>query len=200
MAASETSICNMALAHLAGTALITALGDGSREGALCEVFYANSRDEVLARFDWAFASHYQGLADIGGPPANWTYRYAYPSNCVAARQVIKDVDKVATYPFRVTSRYDATTGAFIGRALLTDVSPATLRYTARVINPEVFTAGFINALSYRLAYDISEAVTGRTREPLLQKYMDAVSRAMATDANEAADQFDATASWITARA
>ena len=200
MAVSVTSIANMALAHLSGNARITDFDTAtSNEGYYCRLFYEQARDSVLQDFDWKFASVYVTLADIGNPPADWTYRYAYPAQCLQIRAIPQATNPRLSEDFDTVGLYDTTSG-YTGRAIVSNTENAVARFTARVTNPEQFSAGFVTALSWRLAMDLEQPITGRSSELPTQMYVAMLQSAQANNANETHNDFNREADWITARA
>ena len=55
---------------------------------VCNLFYDDSVEYVLAEFPWKFAEKRVVLAASGTAPSNWTYSYAYPTDCIAARVIV----------------------------------------------------------------------------------------------------------------
>lgn len=199
---SVTSICNMALSHLTSKARLTSIDDASAEAYVCKLFYEEARDSTLADFDWAFARREVTLAELSDfdVPAGWDYAFAYPGDCVRALRIPQETDPLVSYDFEIRTKYED--GASEGRVILTTVEVPTLVYTRRVENPTVYSPGFIQALSWRLAFDISPGVTGTVRRDLMQTYLTVLSHAQATSLNEGGPgerQHDQTATWVTGR-
>jgi hypothetical protein len=195
----------MALGHISSRARITTIGENSNEAYYCSLYYAEARDSVLRDFDWAFARREESLAELSGVtvPTGWTYVYAYPADCLNARRIPKADDPLKGYDFEVRTNYDTATAATTSKMIVTNVEPASLVYTRNVTNTEVFDSGFIQALSWRLSFDLSMPITGATRRDLLQTYFAILSNAQTTAANEAGPaerQHNQDASWISGRA
>ena len=55
--ASETDICNLALARLGDAALVSSISppDGSAQAGHCAAFYPMVRDYLLERYAWSFS-------------------------------------------------------------------------------------------------------------------------------------------------
>ncbi|MEO8207135.1 MAG: hypothetical protein ABI615_13220 [Chthoniobacterales bacterium] len=79
MAASETSICNLALGRL-GNESILSTDDDSESARVCKLFYEPTRDEVLRAHRWKFATVLASLARLTTAPAfGWACQYQLPT-------------------------------------------------------------------------------------------------------------------------
>ena len=149
--ATEVDICNLALSHFGNRAEVIAITppDGSKEARLCSLFYPIARDALLEKRDWGFARRRAVLADLGSPPAEWLYRYAYPANILKPRALqVSGAAKPITqggYPFVIEN------DAVAGTVILTNVATAELWYTISVTEVGRYPASFRDALSYWLA-------------------------------------------------
>lgn len=195
---NQVTICNLALAHLAGKSKLVSL---EAESSDKELYFARlvwdlSVEETLRDHWWGFATKHQALASVGDPPEDWAYRYAYPSDCIEARYIVKSEAELPI-AFEVALGDDEAT-----RVLLTDREAATLCYTARVTNTSAMSVPFVTALAWRIASNIALPLTG---DPELQKwasqmYMAQLNRSAALDSNERHERLDHTVDWLSARA
>lgn len=146
--ATETSICNSALAKL-GCPQIVALTDASKHAQFCTQFYATTRDEVLAAHRWNFAMKRATLVATTAPAFEWTYAYTLPTDCLRVIQL---------------NGYETTEtrGEFSVEAglLLTDESPAKIRYIAQITTASLFPTLFVEALATKLAANLAGPLTG----------------------------------------
>lgn len=156
--ASETGICNLALAHLGITQTITSLADPTTAARSCARFYALCRDDVLRGFPWPFATTIAllGLVQVQ-PNSEWLYSYRYPSDCLNARRVLNGISRIETPGTRVPYREGVDAS---GQLIFTDQPSAELEYTVRLTDPTLFPTDFVTALSYRIAAAIASQVTG----------------------------------------
>jgi hypothetical protein len=155
-----TDICNAALSHCGTRSKISSLDEPSPEAIACTTHFDMARDATLRAFDWNFARLTVALADLGSPPARWGYRYALPPDCVRLRR-LNDVP-LLRYPetfFEMAADTDST-GAVIS-VILTDLSPVSAIYTARVADPLRWDQGFTDAMAYALASRICFELTGK---------------------------------------
>ena len=193
--ASVVSICNQALAKL-GAYSIQSLDDATKEARECKKIYEQARDSVLASHDWKFASKRLTLAESTDEYTGWDYAYQYPTDCIEAREILDDD---GTYTgtsydvdedrYKVTKKVEFTIGTNTARnrkLILTNKATAELRYTAKVTDPNLFSALFIDALIYRLASDLSQPIRAsiQLNQQMLQMFLAVLANARAVDANE----------------
>lgn len=199
--ASSIDICNLALGNIrAGS--INSLDEASLEAQVCKQRYQLAVDFVLRDFPWRFAHKTQALALLDTTHPEWTYVYAYPSDCLRAKYILpaSDVinDRTVYYhleDFGLDQRYRKVTFEVgmdpdgSGRVILTNKEEAYLAYTAKQTDTTVFTADFVEALSWYLAAFIAIPLVGpetgrKLREDSLKLYEMTIKTAAANDANE----------------
>lgn len=162
---SEISICNMALAHCGVTLFIESVSESSQQSDLCNLFYVPVRDKVLQAIPWPFARQHVTLADVGNPPTNWGYRYAYPTGCLKIRDIVQGGGNLEFYPgerlglsgrvpYQIALAADGNS-----RTICTNAENAEVEYTARVADVTLFPQSFINALTWALAAEIAIPLT-----------------------------------------
>lgn len=191
MAASEVTICNLALAAL-GADRIADLGDDSQPARLCSVFYEPGRDAVLRAYPWNFAIRRAALAALSDAPA-WGFDRQYqlpegpsPEYCLRVLEVDQADDRNA--PFLIE-----------GRKILTDIeAPLYIKYIARVTDPAQFDAAFIRALAARLAVDLAYPLTASASmvEQVSKLYQAVMSEARIVDAQEGTPGTVSATDWI----
>lgn len=205
---SSVKIANMALANIGAKSTIESFNESSTEALICSLWYDHSRKEALEAYDWSFARKRIALAKHGDePPAEWAFRYQYPSDCVKARRIPHEgllyVDRNESYlytpntvPFIVELSEDGD-----NKSILTDMGGAKLVYTKDVTNVMLYSAAFVTALSYKLAHNIAFSLTGKMsiKEVMLGIFAQEVRAAAAQDFNEGMDRPREDASWIKAR-
>jgi len=194
--ASEVDICNLALSHIGASATISSLTEQSEEAFHCNLLYAEIRDSVLRAHPWGFATRHLALSDVGTPPGNWSYRYAYPNDCLYAREILQTNTALDPVKFEI-----ALGDAYNARVILTDQKSATLIYTYQTTNTLVFDPLFTNALAWRLAAEIAMPLT-RDEKRMQQTYnmfTTTLSEAQTFNANESHADINREAAWITGR-
>jgi len=192
--ASEVDICNQALANIGAEALIAALSDNTEEARYCNLYYTELRDNLLRTHPWNFALKFQTLADLGSAPSGWTYRYAYPVDCIRALEIVNTANDTVI-------KFEVGSDGSSGKVILTDQQTAELRYVAGVTDPNAFDVGFRQALSWAIAYHIAEPLTGSSskRNDALTVYTNVIRQVTASDSEEGATDPDIDATWVTAR-
>jgi hypothetical protein len=145
---SKVQICNRALA-LCRLRSISALTDATPEAETCAYWYDEMREELLAVYDWPFATLTVEMAEHAeDPPADWAYRFALPVDVAWAREVVTEgqspTDPPNAFKLELLPDQSAVT-------LLTNVNPAQLRYTFNCDDEALFDRLFATALGYRLA-------------------------------------------------
>lgn len=144
---------------------------------------------------WNFLSTTVTLADLGSPPTGWSYRYAYPTNCLRAIEIVRTNRTDSKIDFEV--RYDGASG----RVILTDESTAELKFTQLITDPNVYDDMFIDALSWALAFRLAGPLTGNDtkKQQALTVYQNLMNTAEAQDSGEGMEDTITDASWIEAR-
>lgn len=200
MAISEVQICNLALARIGQSVLISSMDEASPAASVCNLFYSTCRDRILEAYPWRFATKYVTLQDIGTPPTNWAYRYRYPNDCLSARCIVSPGARNLTIENRIP--YAITEdSAGNGRAICCDISPAELEYTAQITMPSIFSPEFSNALAWLLASDICLPLTGDPNKIklYLQMFESSVASAFANNMKEGQDGLPADSIFVTER-
>jgi hypothetical protein len=161
------------------------LYEGSPQARAALEIYGQTRDEVLRAGEWSFAYGDALLTLLKGPAPNggynpnqawstlyplppWIYEYAYPSDCIELRDIIKQpkslpvldpkpvVYRVNNDPVPVvTPGNPPTVSGPPQRVILTNAASPVAIYTRRVTNlllwPPDFTGTLITALAAKLA-------------------------------------------------
>lgn len=184
MASSEIEICNLALVRIGVSAFIETLQDPSAEAAACKLLYPTSRDAVLESYAWGFARKVAPLALLSGVERTpWLYAYALPADCLLPREIWPGA-RNQRVDGRIPFESQALPG-LDGMALFTDKEEAELIYTARVVQPGLFSALFSSVLAWRLASELASALPGKRdlRADALTAYYAELSTAAAVDSS-----------------
>lgn len=159
-AISETKICNLGLTKI-GEQMITSLEDDSQTARLCDLVYAELRDELLCRYRWKFAIHRKSVAaDSDSPEFGYDYQYSIPSSPKCLRLLRVEVDET-----------ELTDWVREGDKILTDGEDEEIDiiYIRQETDPAKYPKSFVKALSMtiaeHLAYNIiqSSAAAERVR-------------------------------------
>ena len=180
-----TDICNAAISHCGTRSKISSIGEGSAEANACLTHFALVRDATLRAFDWNFGRITTPLAQLINPPARWSYKYALPTDCVRLRRLNDVPLLILPETFCELAADKDSTGAYIS-VVLTDASPVSAIYTARVEDPLRWDAGFVDAVTYGLGARVCFELTGKEERVarLTQLWQAALQRAAADMANE----------------
>ena len=184
--ASIVQICNLALSRLGTRATIASLDESSTEARICKANYADCRDTLLRDFDWNFARRVDGLAlRVEAPPSGWAYTYSVPNKCARFRGIWSGPRPTgAPVDWAIGSVADSSGNDVV--AIFTNQSQASGAYTRIVENSELFSAGFVKALSWRLAEAIALPITARDSiaELMARRAAMKVAEGFVGDANE----------------
>jgi hypothetical protein len=158
--ATVTDICNAAISHCGTRSKIASIDEGSAEASACLTHFALARDSLLRAFDWNFARITAGLAALQNPPARWAYKYALPIDCLRLRRLNDTPLLVLPEAFCEVAADKDSTGAFIN-VILTNASPVSAIYTARVEDTTRWDPGFADAFAFDLAMRVCVELTGK---------------------------------------
>lgn len=181
--ATKVEICNIALSRIGNNQLIESLDEQSQEARQCKLIFDATFEKVLTDFDWPFALSYRSLSLIEETPNDdWAFSYRYPTDCLKIRRIVTGnrKDKQAT-----KIEYETAIDNGV-RVIFTDQEEAKVRYTVRIDDPTLWTAGFVSAFAWRLAYEIAMPLAEEPsrRDAALRGYMMEISEAASAAANE----------------
>ena len=224
--ADLVSIWNLALGHVGEATQVVDPDESTAVARACRRFWDQSRDAVLAEFPWMFARRLVTLVSYATPPDPWPYAYLAPSDLLTVLSVNPSwVDAwsagTADYYWTDTSGYiyqGSTMGAIappvrwsIGgvtdedgvetELVLSETTLSSLNYTRRVEDPTRYPAPFVDAVSFRLAWDLCIPLSGsqETRSLLWSLYQQRLGNAAALDARQRRDRGMPDAEAILAR-
>lgn len=183
---SIVSICNLALSRLGTRATIASLDEASTEARVCKANYAQTRDELLRAFDWNFARRVETLAlRSESAPSGWSYAYSMPNRCARFRGIWSGPGQTGA-PVDWATGGISDSGGNDAVAIFTNQSEAEGIYTRIIENSELFSAGFVTALSWRLAEAIALPITTRDSiaELMARRAPLKAAEGFAMDANE----------------
>ena len=190
MAASETSICNLALQKL-GAGRITDISEDSPNARTCSDCYEAMRDRELRAHRWSFAITRESLAaDATDPSFGPAKQYTLPAGFL---RLIEPDD---------SANYNTLDWRIEGGKIVTDfTAPLEIRYIARVEDPTQFDALFVDALACRMALQMCEKITQSVskKADVRSEYKDTIAEARRTNAIEGVSSESPTDTWDTAR-
>jgi hypothetical protein len=221
------AIANLSLSRIGTRSSIADLAEDSPEARGFNTIYEQARDETLEAVDWGFARARRYLADLGSPPIDWQYRYAYPSDCLKIRGLFQplsidlnsaflgtapvssgagaisslDISNAAVPPVPYEAAIDLDTQGNDLKVVYCDQPQALAYYTKRISNTALFPAGFVSALSWACGAQLAIPLTGSTTlmQACLSQWRLLLSEAATADANEGIHLQAVLPDWITAR-
>jgi len=197
--ASDIEICNLALTRIGVTQPIASFTERSKSAELCAVLFSSMRDQVLRDFDWPFAESAIALADIGTPANGWLYRYRYPANCLKVREIVQPGQRAAlSSESRIPFKIGYAPG---GQVIHTDQPEAWVLFTFAVTDSGFFDSLFVNALTWKLAAELSVAIASKVdyRQMCEQQYNFALGDAQSAAYNEAQDTPEPESEFVSVR-
>lgn len=193
---TKAKIFNITLKNLRVSVGIQNSNQSDKNTVVLNEFYDIAREQVLKDFDWNFANSYRELSLTGNIPQNpkFLYEYDYPNDCVFAREIIPYVNSEIV-EFEIAANEDGQ------KVINTNQTPAILRYTKTVDNESFFSAEFVMALCWYLAFLAAPAITGnRTiQSDCLNVYTNILAKSKALNASEGYIKNDDGCSWLDAR-
>lgn len=172
--ASETDICNRALALL-GQEKIININDPNNVAEMCNTLYPSSRDKCFEDRMWSFCLKRIMAAPLTVPPPfGYANQFQVPSDCIILRSV-DDGNSRGTLDW-----------VREGDKILTDAAEIAIIYSATVLNPDLWTNAFIEALVFKLASDLAMPLTenAKIRNTYEQDYHRKIQEAGATDGGQ----------------
>lgn len=197
--ASNVDIANRALSKI-GAKRIISLDDNNKEGREIKACYAIVRDAEMRAHNWHFTIKRATLAaHATAPEFGFARQFRLPAGNLKALQIGE------FYPGVTLSDYvnaDNAEYRIENGFILTDFpAPLKYRYVARIEDPSLFDALFIEAFACKLAMEVCEALTQSStkREQATNEYKFAIREAVRANAIEAPPTRVADDTWILAR-
>ena len=194
MSFSKTNLYNITLKNLGIGVTVQSTTESNIYNSTLNTYYAVAKEQALKDFDWNFASTIRELTltenDCENP--RYTYQYDYPNDCVSARELINASNE--NIPFEVASNFITNT-----QVINTNITPASLRYTRRITDESEFTAEFLMAFSWYLAFLAAPSIASDAeskRNTAFKIYSGMVGKAQVSNANEGYDDFEKEAPWV----
>jgi len=161
MAATITTICNLALSKI-GARKVIDIDEESTEARACKTFYDEVRDDVLRSHRWSFAVTRATLSEIASEPAfGWRNGFELPVDCLRVFEV-NGWDQARREGYWEIE----------GRLVMVDEESADIRYIRRETDANLYDSIFIEAFATKLASAIVMPVngSGQMSVELLKQY------------------------------
>lgn len=177
MATSSVEICNSALYKI-GAARISSLADETKSARILNDQYDRLRKEVLRAHPWNFAIAFVSLAATTNTPVwdNWSTEFLIPSDVLR----VLETDLVDGALWEMGYNVDGN------KVIFCNDDAVKIRYIKDITNTTRFAPDFEEALAFRIAADISYALTqSQTIQANMFKLYDAsMAMARSFDAQE----------------
>jgi hypothetical protein len=166
----DLAIFNMAIAACGGRTVLASTADQSAEAQQCRLWYVPSRNWVFQRAYWPTTRVVEKLTLLAtndfqddwtpnDPPLPWKYAYQQPVEMVSPRE-ITTATPTTTNTAHAPPRNEFALSTMNGTKIIaTNVEFAVLSYNKAVDNPAEWDADLLMAVIYRLASDISAALS-----------------------------------------
>lgn len=149
-------IGNLALSYIGVGETISSLDEESESARAINTFFEHVRDLVLEDFPWPFATQIVTLGLIREQPNSlYCFEYTRPPTAAWVRRLLSGarVDSRESEVHYRLAKGDA------GLVIWTDLAEAECEFTFKEEDPVQWTAGFRNAVAWRLAHVISPRLT-----------------------------------------
>lgn len=218
------AIANLSLSRIGTRSSIADLTEDSPEARAFNTIYEQARDETLEAVDWGFARARRYLTDLGNPPIDWQFRYAYPSDCLKIRSLYQPVSQqraddgglpvvsiggnvnpinpaasgTNALPVPYETAIDIDSQGNDLKVIYSDQPQALAFFTKRISNTALFPAGFVSALAWACGAQLSIPLTGSTNlmQACLSQWRLMLTEAATTDANEGGQLQAVLPDWI----
>jgi hypothetical protein len=145
---TSIDIANRALILLGGREIVSFM-DNTNEAKIAKSLYLSTRDYVLRAYPWASLKKRAELAELADKPiSGFQHQYQLPNDSIRVLEVHSS-GKVRASEWEVN-----------GEAILTDAKPVSIVYLAGNLPESKYSTQLVQALVYRLAAEMSYAMTG----------------------------------------
>lgn len=184
---SRVEICNLALLRI-GHRTIESPEEKSAEAVYCKQFYDVCRRIVLRAHPWNFSVKIATLAGSVEPPQfGYQFRFQLPNDCLYPIEIANGLhfyDSGEVY--MPSNRNGSYAFKVMGREILSNVETTVLAYTMDIRDTTFFTDSFSEAVSFRLAADLSMVLTKNVniQKNMMDLYTASLAAAQGIDARE----------------
>lgn len=201
---TKAEIFNLALTNVSAKGSVNDPNEDTFEANTCLENFDNALEVLLEESDWGFVSVSVALALTSPhlPETPWIYQYVYPSDCLKAREIVRETLVVPSgsfssaqfqnpvfteneIPFRL-----GINSARTGNVIHTDKREAILRYTVLIEKESLLPPKAVEALGWKLATRIAMKITGNEelKKFAEQGYLNSLVTAAALNFNESVNR------------
>ena len=179
---SEVMVGNLALSYVGVGETISSLTEESESARAINEFFDHVRDLVLEDFPWPFATQIVTLGLIREDPNSlYGFEYTRPPTAVWVRRLLSGA-RVDSRESEVHYRLAKGTA---GLVIWTDLAEAECEFTVKEEDPIQWTAGFRNAVAWRLAHVIAPRLTSGDPFKIMARAFEQYQRELAKAAANA---------------
>lgn len=191
---SDTAICNMALLDL-GHQKITAIGEATTAGEMCEIYYGPTRDALLRTHPWNFAIKRETLAAQSTAP-NHEYDYAYPLPADFIRMIRTNLEAEGYDDGDWRIEYVGST-----KCLVSNETTVKIEYVARVEDVAQYDPLFVQILAKMLAVAMCMKLADNAslKSALADELRELAPGARLADATDSTPREIVGYDWVTSR-
>lgn len=198
LAVTDIMVCNLALGALGSPSITTISPAISPVQRTLELWYDETKNQVLREHVWNFSKTTMALARTGTPiNPNYADEYQLPPDFVR----FVDVLDSSGYSYITSQGQDKD---ITGNNLLLNASGSStvyLIYVSNAVTPARFSSDFKKCFVALLASNIAMAVTKKTSDKTTQLaiYKQELARAKTVDGQENPPQLISSSRWMAAR-
>ena len=188
---SQTEVVNSAM-RLIGAGRISSLTDGQPQSNAANDIYDDLLDDLLRSHPWNFATKRAALTQLTTAPTfGFDHAYTVPADWLRTVSVSQDSDGRTT-AFYKEELVDNK------RVLVTDADELYMRYVARIVDPNLWSADFRRAFISSLARDLAvpAAASNKLQDTHTKGARRDLSRAKSADAMGSSPEQRPRGSWV----
>lgn len=158
--ADKTTICNQALGLISNGEIVEISGTDPR-ARKCQLYFDTQAELALAYHNWSFARRMKTAAMSAETYEGFKYCYVFPYEAITVWQFYDEEGNLldlSGHAKIIISENEAS------RLILSDFKISKLVYTTKLLNTEMWPAGFVEAFNYLLAGKICEAIPALKKE------------------------------------
>ena len=138
---TKTEIANIALAKFREGRITNIESTTDPVAVVMNDQFNHALDLLLEEHRWNFAGKRVTLTKLQDkPPFGWANQYALPSDCIRLKDVNGEDTEASSQLFTLE-----------GNSLLTNDNEVTITYVARIVDTNLYSPSFVEALSFKLA-------------------------------------------------
>lgn len=178
--ASKIDVCNIALSNI-GCLPIQSFTEDSDSARLMQLNYDRCLESLLREYPWKFATKVTTLVTAGDEThPGFDYAFVYPIDCLRL---------VGIFDSQLRNKREFDVRLSEDRAykiIVTNEPSPAAKYIAKLEDASMFPSTFIEALAYKISYEINNAKTGNAQQTaeMHERFTTALQQAVHDDVME----------------